>query len=115
VNSLKEKNAIEFPRDDDSNLSPRGRPQLPTHPGRQQDDDTKQVSWLPGHRYRPPSRRLFSLSGTLDDRYPVTVAGAAAVLNRVPLNPFREPRVKLNANGWTWRGSTFVHSAVRRS
>ena len=96
---LKENNAMEFPRDDDSVLSSRGRPQLPTHPGRQQDDDTGQVSWLPGHRCRPPSRRLFSLSGILDDRYPVTVAGAAAVSNRVPLNPLREPRVKLNANG----------------
>jgi hypothetical protein len=27
----------------------------------------------------------------LDDRLPVTVAGAAAVSNRVPLNPLREP------------------------
>jgi hypothetical protein len=33
----------------------------------------------------------------LDDRLPVTVAGAAAVSNRVPLNPFREPRAFSNA------------------
>src|SRR6185312_2769618 len=35
----------------------------------------------------------------LGDRLPVTVAGAAAVSNRVPLNPLREPRAFSNANG----------------
>jgi len=33
-------------------------PQLPAHPGRKQDDSVRQVSWLPGLRLLPPSRRL---------------------------------------------------------
>src|SRR5262249_43570934 len=40
------------------------------------------------YRFRPPSQDVIRPSGLSDDRLPVTVAGAAAVSNRVPLNPF---------------------------
>jgi hypothetical protein len=54
----------------------------------------------------------------LDDRLPVTVAGAAAVLNRVPLNPLREPHAFSNANElavgrqFRHRGRKFLRSAL---
>jgi len=39
-----------------------GYPQPPAHPGRKQDDGARQVSWLPGHRHRSPSRGITSVA-----------------------------------------------------
>ncbi len=58
-------------------------PQSPSHPGRKQDDGARQVSWLPVHR-SPSAFPRIDLSGLWTVRSPVTVAGAAAVLHRVP-------------------------------
>lgn len=49
------------------------------------------------NRFRPPSQGV-TPQWYLDDRLPVTVAGAAAVSNRVPLNPLREPHAFSDAN-----------------
>ncbi len=88
-------------------MSPRRfPPQSPAHPGWKQDDSVKQVSWLPVLSLSSTFPRRYPPQWLLDDRSPVTVAGAAAVSNRVPLNPFREPRAYLNANGWRRRRST---------
>jgi hypothetical protein len=60
-----------------------GYPQPPAHPGRKQDDGARQVSWLAGSSLSLAFPR-HHLSGTSNDCSPVTVAGAAAGLNRVP-------------------------------
>ncbi len=58
-------------------------PQSPAHPGWKQDDGARQVSWLPGLCPLSAFPEHCS-SGIRPDRSPVTVAGAAAVSNRVP-------------------------------
>jgi len=57
---------------------------IPAHPDRKQDDSTRQVSWLPGPRSRPPSRSM-TPQWSSDDRSPVTVAGAAAAFTAFPV------------------------------
>ena len=59
-------------------------PQSPAHPGQKQDDGARQVSWLPGLCFLSAFPELRS-SGSWTDCSPVTVAGAAAVSNRVPI------------------------------
>lgn len=64
-------------------------PLPPPHPGRKQDDGAQEVSWLPALTLSsafPNAAGDFrrNFSGVSDDRSPVTVAGAAAVSNRVP-------------------------------
>src|SRR6185437_445856 len=56
----------------------------PAHPDRQQDDGTKQVSWLPALSLSSAFPDLYGPSGSWTKSSPVTVAGAAAVSHRVP-------------------------------
>ena len=73
-------------------------PQSPAHPGRKQDDTRGRSPGFRVSACRSPSQGT-RLSGILNGGSPVTVAGAAAVSHRVPFNPLREPRAKLNARG----------------
>ena len=95
------------PRDDDSNnVVATGEPvSLRPSPT---ENRTISRSRSPGSRVVAFARlpKVLSLSGSLSDRSPVTVAGAATVLNRVPMNPFREPRADLNANALAGARST---------
>ena len=60
-----------------------GYPQPPAHPGRKQDDGARQVSWLPGHRYRSPSRGITSVAHRTIARR-LQLRGQPRVENRVP-------------------------------
>ena len=69
------------------NLSSLGfTPVRPAHPVRTKDDSERQVSWLAGHRlFVPPSQDRDDPNGVMARGYPLTVAGAAGVLNPVPI------------------------------
>jgi hypothetical protein len=98
------------PRDDLNVSSRRFPPQPPTHPVGNRT--TREAGLLASGSIafaRLP--KALRPQWHLDDRSPVTVAGTAAVSNRIPFNPFREPRANLNANAG-WIGGQIFHCAV---
>src|ERR1700744_4483652 len=87
-------------------------PQPPAHPAGNRT--TREAGLLaPGSNAFVRLPKALRPQWYLDDRSPVTVAGTAAVSNRVPLNPFREPRANLNANSGRYFRQT-DHGAVHK-
>ena len=74
----------EFAHGDLIGVAMRFLPLQSAHPGRLQDDGARQVSWLPGLGLARLPGLLAQVSGIFGLRSPVTVAGAATALNRVP-------------------------------
>ena len=86
-------------------------PAVPSTPRPETDDGARQVSWLPAQSLSPAFPRFSQTSVAFGRPLAGHSCGGSRGVNRVPLNPFREPRACSNASRAALRRQ-FAHAAT---